>query len=407
MKIVLSSRLSGHGGVAVYNRTLARALINSGHDVTVVTSDDSAEATLRKVDRDGVPTVLIPTGISRLWRRLPGLRYYARSWNHRAYSRALDSWLGSLRGSDRPEVVEFAEVGGEGYFYTRRTNRCAVVVRCHTPTFILRKHHMTGEMTYDTRIVERMERDCIRRADLRTTPSLDMARVVASETGLPDEMFHPVPNAVDVEAVREDPSGPELDGIPDDAVVVLHVGRLERVKGIGFLADALPDVAKACPRAYFVFIGQPRVAEDGRLWDAVLRERFERAGVTANTRLLNYVENPVMNRWYRRADLAVVPSLNYESFSYTCAQAMAAGLPVVATSIGGIPETLDRGACGILVDLADVAGLRDALIALVQDRERREEMGRLGLDRANTRFAAPVVAERMLELYSEAIESRR
>ena len=407
MKIVLSSRLSGHGGVAVYNRTLARALIDLGHDVTVVTSDDATGATLRKVERNGVPTVLIPTGISRLWRRLPGLRYYARSWNHRDYSRALDKWLGSLRGNEKPDVVEFAEVGGEGYFYTRRVDRSAVVVRCHTPTFILRKHHVIGEMTYDTRIVERMERDCIRRADLRTTPSEDMARVVASETGLPVEEFNPVPNAVDVVAVREVPSGPDLDGVPDDAIVVLHVGRLERVKGIGVLADAVTDVVKACPRAYFVFIGQPRAAEDGRLWDAVLREQFEQSGVTANTRLLNYVENAVMNRWYRRADVAVVPSLNYESFSYTCAQAMAAGLPVVATSIGGIPETLDRGACGILVDLADVAGLRDALVSLVQDRERREEMGRRGLARANTCFAAPVVAKRMLELYSEAIKSRR
>ncbi len=155
MKIVLSSRLSGHGGVAVYNRTLARALIDLGHDVTIVTSNDTAGATLRKVERDGVSTVLIPTGISRFWRRLPGLRYYARSWNHRAYSRELDRWLGSLKGSEIPDVVEFAEVGGEGYFYTRRAKRSAVVVRCHTPTFILRKHHVAGEMTYDTRLVGR------------------------------------------------------------------------------------------------------------------------------------------------------------------------------------------------------------------------------------------------------------
>jgi len=189
-------------------------------------------------------------------------------------------------------------------------------------------------------------------------------------------------------------------------VVVLHVGRLERVKGIGILEEAIPEVLRACPHAFFVFIGQPRADEDGRLWDERLRETFERMGVADRVRLLNYVENAVMNRWYQRADLAIVPSLNYESFSYTCAQAMAAGLPVVATAIGGIPETLDHGACGLLVSPSDVAGYRDALIALIQDSERREEMGRFGRERANTVFAAPVVAERIVELYGQAIEAR-
>jgi spore coat protein SA len=380
--------------------------MDDGHDVTIVTSDDTDARSWRREDRDGLSTVFIPTRMPRIWRRLPILRHYARSWNHRRYSRDLDAWLTGLGPEDRPDVIEFAEVGGEGYFYTLRAQRQPVVVRCHTPTFILRKHHHGGEMKYDTGVVERMEKACIRSADVLTTPSADMARVVAAETGVPLDRFHPVANAVDVTSVHEASGTEALDGLPDGAVVVLHVGRLERVKGIGILAETIPDVVKTCPNAYFVFIGQPRADEDGRMWDERLRDTFDQAGVGERTRLLNYVETPVMNRWYQRADLAVVPSLNYESFSYTCAQAMAAGLPVVATAIGGIPETLDRGACGLLVEASDVVGYRNALVTLINDAERRVEMGRLGLERARTVFAAPVVAERMVALYRKAIEAR-
>lgn len=406
MKILLSSRLAGHGGVAVYNRTLARALMDDGHEVTIVTSDDSNAQSWRREDRAGLSTVFIPTRMPRIWRRLPVLRHYARSWNHRRYSKDLDAWLSALTPAERPDVIEFAEVGGEGYHYTRRRRRQPVVVRCHTPTFILRKHHHGGEMKYDTGIVERMEKSCIRSAEILTTPSADMAQVVAAETGVPLERIHPVANAVDVAAVREECAGVALDGLPEGAVVVLHVGRLERVKGIGILGEVIPDVVAACPNAYFVFIGQPRADENGRMWDERLREGFAEAGVGDRTQLLNYVENAVMNRWYQRADLAIVPSLNYESFSYTCAQAMAAGLPVVATAIGGIPETLDRGSCGLLVEPSDVVGYRDALISLIRDAGRREEMGRLGRERADTVFAASVVAKRMVGLYRKAIEAR-
>ncbi|MEZ5275614.1 MAG: glycosyltransferase family 4 protein [Opitutaceae bacterium] len=405
MRIVLCSRLSGHGGVAVYNRTLARALSDDGHDVTIVTSDASLAARLRQTEQDGIATVYIPTEIPRHW-RLPGLRYYARSWNHRRYSRSLDGWLSSLPQAEKPDVVEFAEVGGEGFFFTRRLDRPAVVVRCHTPTFILRKHHVGGEMKFDTGIVERMEKACIRGADLLTTPSVDMAEVVSSETGVPLDRFHPVANAVDVNL--PDPADLRVgqSQVPEGAVVVLHVGRLERIKGIGVLADAIPRVLRACPNAFFVFIGQPRAAEDGQMWDRKLHDFFEHASVSSRVRLLNYVDTPVMNGWYRRADLAVVPSLNYESFSYTCAQAMAAGLPVVATAIGGMPETLGRGSCGILYDPPESKPLTDALVALIRDGTLRRKMGSRGRERANACFAAPVVARRMVELYEKAIRSR-
>ena len=82
--------------------------------------------------------------------------------------------------------------------------------------------------------------------------------------------------------------------------------------------------------------------------------------------------------WYRRADVAVVPSLIYESFSYTFAQAAAAGLPVVASRIGGIPETIPHDEAGLITEPGDVGQLADALARLARSPELRRRLGATG-----------------------------
>jgi spore coat protein SA len=114
---------------------------------------------------------------------------------------------------------------------------------------------------------------------------------------------------------------------------------------------------------------------------------------------LGPLDQPEMTAWYGRADVAVVPSLIYESFSYTCAQAAAAGLPVVASRIGGIPETIEDGVAGILVDAGDVEQLAAALVRVARDPELRRHMGRAGRDKVRRDFASAVVAEAALGLY--------
>ena len=108
---------------------------------------------------------------------------------------------------------------------------------------------------------------------------------------------------------------------------------------------------------------------------------------------------------YHGADIGVVPSLLYESFSYACAQTMACGLPVVASRIGGIPETLAQGECGVLVAPGSPGDLSEALIHLCRDPAKRRALGAAGRERAVTAFSSETAARRNLEVYEQALAS--
>ena len=121
------------------------------------------------------------------------------------------------------------------------------------------------------------------------------------------------------------------------------------------MVEAIPQVLEAVPQARFVFIGAARSDQKSEYWCSLLHQ----AGGN-RVEMLGFLSQAEMLDWYHKADIAVVPSLNYESFSYTCAQAMAAGMPVVASRIGGIPETLNFGEFGKLVEMGDTKALSDA-----------------------------------------------
>jgi glycosyltransferase involved in cell wall biosynthesis len=392
MHIVLVSKLSGHGGIAVYNRTLAKSLAEMGHQVVIVTSQKSDFA-LHEL-HDGVRLHGIqPMGFSWL-RKVPWLGRYARDFEHLFYSYQVSRALAGIHQKGEIDLVECAEVGGEGCFYLRQKKRAPVVVRCHTPTVVLKKHHLRAEMPYSTWLLERMERFCIRSADLLTTPSRDMAEVISREFDVPFDQIHPVPNPVNAEEFTRE----KMQTMQTEKIIVLHVGRFERVKGIEVLANAIPLVVRSVPEIFFVFLGAAR----SDAYASAIKQRLEAAG-EKNVEILGFVVQEEMLNWYHRADVAVVPSLNYESFSYTCAQAMAAGLPVVASRIGGIPETVDNKTSGLLVETGNVHELADGIILLAKDDNMRVEMGKKGAEKAHEKFNASVVAEQMLSMYEKIV----
>jgi spore coat protein SA len=116
--------------------------------------------------------------------------------------------------------------------------------------------------------------------------------------------------------------------------------------------------------------------------------------------LVGEADQSAVANWYRQADLAAVPSLLPESFSYTCAQAMAAGVPVVASRIGGIPETLDYGASGMLVEPGSSEELARAIIHLAENPRLREALGRAGRTRAANLFATSRVTAQTALFYA-------
>ena len=109
---------------------------------------------------------------------------------------------------------------------------------------------------------------------------------------------------------------------------------------------------------------------------------------------------------YARGTVGVLPSLE-EAFGLPLAEAMASGLPTVATRVGGMPELVVDGETGLLVPPDDAGALADALVRLLEDPALASRLGAGGRARAVERFSWDAVAERALSLYQPLIDRGR
>jgi glycosyltransferase involved in cell wall biosynthesis len=203
----------------------------------------------------------------------------------------------------------------------------------------------------------------------------------------PDEIARLTP--ADARAVAED-ALPALRGAP---LVLLSVGRIEPYKGYETTAAALErlQAAGALPPGWaWVVAGTGPGAH-------ALAERLR-----GHLHLAGRVSEPLLHALYARADV-FVHATGFEGSSLVTLEAMAHGLPVVATRAGGIPDKVVEGETGRLVAPGDAAALAEALRALAADTALRREMGRRGAERVRARFSCGVLVERTLALYEELL----
>jgi len=205
--------------------------------------------------------------------------------------------------------------------------------------------------------------------------------MLASASWLDVERVTLILNGVDVD--RFATAEAALLDLPDDAIAVGYVGRLDTEKGIYELAAAWPEIAAAVPNAHLVVAGTGAGAASLQPLPRVSLLGF-RADVPAVMRAL---------------DLLVVPSRT-EAFGLAAAEALAAGVPVVATRVGGLPEVVHDGVHGVLVPPLDPEGLASAVIALCNDPGRRIALGTAGTGHVADRFSW----ERTLDAYEALLE---
>jgi glycosyltransferase involved in cell wall biosynthesis len=174
---------------------------------------------------------------------------------------------------------------------------------------------------------------------------------------------------------------------------LLFWGRLEDEKGIPELLQAFREVAQKEPQTRLTLVGEGGRLEAYRrmVRDLQLEGRVDFPGWldTAGT------QNLVM-----RAALGVFPS-RIESFGLAVAEALAAGLPVVATRAGALPEIVQHEVNGTLVDVGDVPALTRALLTVLRDPERYEAQARAGREAARQKYSWDATAQNLLRLYEE------
>lgn len=197
----------------------------------------------------------------------------------------------------------------------------------------------------------------------------------------------PTPLAAAVPAAAPEPPAPE-------GPTLVAVGAVTPGKGHAALVEAMAVVIRRFPTARALVIGEPLLESDRAHLDGLRTLAAER-GVGAQVLFAGFVADAA--RIVGRATIVVHPSTVEESFGLVPLEAMAAGVPVVASRIGGIPEVVGDGVTGVLVPPGDPAALAAAIVGLLDDPVRRARMGAEGRARA-----AAFTRSRMLVQLNEA-----
>jgi len=248
------------------------------------------------------------------------------------------------------------------------------------------------------------EKDVLRRADriVAATPAelaqlqwlyqADTRKIVIIPPGVDLSRFYPIPGD----------EAKEVIGVPPCENMLLYVGRIEPLKGIDILIEALALLqAQNLIVCLVVIGGDPESAAKTHSEENAEMERLQamcqQVGLKDLVTFLGKRSQDSLPYYYSAAEAVVVPS-HYESFGMVALEAMACGTPVVASQVGGLAFLVQDGVTGYTVPVDDPQALAARLTNLLQDHELRIRLGAQALEVAH-QYAWEKIAARMIQLY--------
>ncbi|MBP0453428.1 glycosyltransferase family 4 protein [Kitasatospora sp. RG8] len=358
------------GGIGAHVRSLAQGLV--AHGVTV--------------------TVCAPAGTDALFGfSRTGARFHLVDITPTAGARSDAAAIGELRRAFTGADVVHAHGLRAGLLsdLALRTAGRFPGLRPETP-LVVTSHHALLATGMERRLQRLMERRVARAADLVLGASSDLV-ARARELGATDARLGPVaaPPMPEGRLERAEARAALLGDGPDRPLV-LAVGRLVPQKAFGLLLDAARELAALDPEPLLLLAGDGPEA-------AGLRERV--AAEKLPVRLLGYrTDVPDL---LAAADVVVVPS-RWEARSLVVQEAMRAGVPVVATAVGGVPELV--GDAAVLVPSGDAAAIGRAVGGLLADPARRERLVAAGRQQAETWPDEAATVAQVLSTYDELVQ---
>jgi glycosyltransferase involved in cell wall biosynthesis len=364
--LVLWHPEAGGGQIIAYK--VGEALSRAGHDVDYVAM--APEKYQREVDWGNLVYAPEESGLlSSILAALPSVRNrrlgeYDILHVHAANETVGDCLAYALRRriSSKPRFV-MSIYAPRVHAFPRSPGEVITAISCHSADLILSLSHFS-------------------KRDICRAYRIPSSKIAVSYAGVDSSFFNQSPTRFRKK---------------DTPFSLLFCGRLNGAreqKGIDVLLRSLPLVVPHHNVLLNMIGTGPRLEQ--------YRTLAETLNIRDYVRFLGFIEHDEMPQHYAQADLFVLPSRR-ESFGLVLAEAMACGLPVVATTAGAIPEVVEDGVTGVLVPPDDPRALAKAINSLLSDPERMNAMDINGRKRVEEHFTWDKVAERVIEGYHKML----
>jgi D-inositol-3-phosphate glycosyltransferase len=367
----------------VHVAELSAALTRRGHQVTVYTRRDDPDLPECVETPQGYTVVHVPAGPDKALPSDELLQYMG------PFAQYLDAqWT-----TDRPDVAHahFWMSGIATQLAAKHLN-LPVVQTFHALGVVKRRHHGAQDTSPQERL--RLEAMVARGATWVAATCTDEVFEL-TRMGRSRARISVVPGGVNLKLFT--PQGAKAPRGKRHRLV--SVGRLLPHNGFDIVIRALP----AMPNTELLIVGGPHKSElDSEHEACRLRELAERLGVANRVRLCGSVAREDMPAILRSADVVACTPW-YEAFAIVALEAMACGMPVVASAVGGMLDTVLHDVTGRLVNPRSPAGVADAVNHLMRDEFLRQSLGAAGRDRARARYSWDRIAADTLRIYDRLV----
>jgi len=386
-----------YGGVGRLTQLMAQGLFACGHSVHVITRGARDHVSFY----DGAFVYETPCPLERYsqYQHLPNL-YHTLNYSHAVHKKVQRLVINEgIQLLDSP----LWQVNG---LITSVSGLLPVAVRLVTS--IRQINDIQRDWSEDQRLIGDLEEELLRHSAYllpNSQATLDTIRGLFSfDQQNPEPPVKNIPYGI-VPVPDEDVRLFSLDN-PPPTLTVLYLGRLEKRKGTPQLLEAIPRVLDAVGDVRFILAGGDNSLHDGfqAQTGQTYADYFARkyAQYTDRVSFLGKIDDEQLNVLYQSCDLFVAPSL-YESFGIVYLEAMNYGKPVVGCKSGGVPEVVDDGVTGILVEPSAIAPLAEAIIDLLRSPQRLYDLGAAGRARLMEKFTYLQMARNFASVYRTMI----
>ena len=388
MKILYHHRTLGDGAEGIHISEMIKAFRELGHQVRVVslvgerTNEETEESKKWEMIKRFIPEAayeLAELGYNVVGTRmlLKAIKEFQPDFIYERYNSYNKAGLKAARKTGIPFILEV-----------------------NAPVAFERTRYSYLQMKFP-RLARYYEKKICSNADHVFTVSSALKEFLIKERGVSREKITVTPNAIDPEKFKTFPSGDEIRQKLNlnRHLIVGFIGSLREWHGVDILMKVIPSVIQHHSHCHFLIVGRGELEENFRQF---IHEHNFQDRVT----LTGWVPHEEIPQYIAAMDITLMPNSNFYGSPMKVFEYMAVGKPTVAPRLGPLEEVIIDGVNGVLVTPGDDADLSRAILDLLNDPEKRQQMGAKAREHILSNFSWRQNAEKVLRVYHQLVSEK-